>query len=196
VLCGVPSGGQLAYVTVGGHSIRGAVAHGNFLKRSKTDQYKEGAWTLVARVGGPFCPVGLVERLVSLAQYSGSGPLTRSVVVTRNRQYAKAAAPAYSTLCTGSKRRLFSSAWTQTFMALIRAGAGAPQAQRPPMSQTVFSNSMGIGAPSAPRIFTSSIAYVLVCRSTKTLAYNLTCLCLNSRTLSARRVSLPDSFCW
>jgi hypothetical protein len=69
-----------------------------FLERSKTDQYREGAWTFVARVGGPFCPVGLVERLVALARYSGPGPLIRSVVVTRNREYAKASAPAYTTL--------------------------------------------------------------------------------------------------
>jgi hypothetical protein len=69
-----------------------------FLERSKTDQYREGAWTFVARVGGPFCPVGLVERLVALARYSGPGPLIRSVVVTRDRVYAKATAPAYTTL--------------------------------------------------------------------------------------------------
>jgi hypothetical protein len=71
---------------------------GLFLERSKTDQYREGTWTLVARVGGPFCPVALVERLISLGQYSGPGPLIRSVDVTRDRQYAKDKAPAYSTL--------------------------------------------------------------------------------------------------
>jgi hypothetical protein len=69
-----------------------------FLERSKTDQYREGAWTFVARVSGPFCPVGLVERLAALAGYSDSGPLIRSVVVTRDREYTKASAPAYITL--------------------------------------------------------------------------------------------------
>jgi hypothetical protein len=69
-----------------------------FLEHSKTNQYREGVWTLVARVGGPFCPVSLVERLIALGQYSGSGPLIRSVVVTKDRQYAKAKAPVYSTL--------------------------------------------------------------------------------------------------
>jgi hypothetical protein len=69
-----------------------------FLERSKTDQYREGAWTLVARIGGPFCPVALVERLITLGQYAGPGPLIRSVVVTRDRQYVKDKAPPYSTL--------------------------------------------------------------------------------------------------
>lgn len=68
------------------------------MERSKTDQYREDAWTFVARVGGPFCPVGFVERLAALAGYSGSGPLIRSVVVTRDREYTKASAPAYTTL--------------------------------------------------------------------------------------------------
>lgn len=69
-----------------------------FLERSKTDQYREGAWTLVTRIGGPFCPVALVERLITLGQYAGPSPLIRSVVVTRDRQYVKDKAPAYSTL--------------------------------------------------------------------------------------------------
>jgi hypothetical protein len=42
--------------------------------------------------------VALVERLFALGLYSGSGPLIRSVGVTKDRQYAKKKAPAYSTL--------------------------------------------------------------------------------------------------
>jgi hypothetical protein len=75
-----------------------------FLEHSKTDQYREGVWTLVAWVGGPFCPVSLVERLIALGQYSGLGPLMRSVVVTNDRQYAKSKAPVYSTLLQWFKK--------------------------------------------------------------------------------------------
>jgi hypothetical protein len=48
-----------------------------FLEKSKTDQHQTGAWILIARVGGLFCPVALVECLLQLGQYEclGDGPL-------------------------------------------------------------------------------------------------------------------------
>jgi hypothetical protein len=78
-----------------------------FFEHNKIDQYREGAWTLVARIKGPFCPVALVERLIALGQHSGSGPLIRFVVVTKDRQYAKKKAPAYSTLLQWFKDAIF-----------------------------------------------------------------------------------------
>jgi hypothetical protein len=58
-----------------------------FLPRSKTDQYMEGTWVTVARSNGPYCPVGLLERLLRAGQYVRKpadesvdvGPLLRAV---------------------------------------------------------------------------------------------------------------------
>lgn len=71
-----------------------------FLEKSKTDQYREGRWVLVSRVGGPFCPVLLTERLLSDGQFDGSGPggLIRCVTISSSRQYIRAQQPSYSTV--------------------------------------------------------------------------------------------------
>ncbi|EFJ39531.1 hypothetical protein VOLCADRAFT_100854 [Volvox carteri f. nagariensis] len=37
-----------------------------FIPRSKTDQLMRGHWVVIARSGGPCCPVGLTERLLEL----------------------------------------------------------------------------------------------------------------------------------
>jgi hypothetical protein len=58
-----------------------------FLRKSKTDQHMEGAWVHIARVGGPCCPVYLVERLLQQGAYvrippdlgTDVGPLLRPV---------------------------------------------------------------------------------------------------------------------
>jgi hypothetical protein len=72
-----------------------------FVEKSKTDQYRVGTWSLVARVGGDFCPVALIERLISVGQYARlerSGRLLRSVVISPSGQYIKATQPVYTTV--------------------------------------------------------------------------------------------------
>jgi hypothetical protein len=45
--------------------IRFLPSHMEFLlEKGKTDQYRAGRWVLIARVGGLYCPVGLVEFLL------------------------------------------------------------------------------------------------------------------------------------
>ncbi|EFJ39760.1 hypothetical protein VOLCADRAFT_100577 [Volvox carteri f. nagariensis] len=40
-----------------------------FIPRSKTDQQRQGHWVPIAHVGGAACPVGLMERLLTLGRY-------------------------------------------------------------------------------------------------------------------------------
>lgn len=49
---------------------------------SKTDQYRKGATVYVAHLDGTYCPVSLVQRLLSIGQYRshGNGPLIRSTL--------------------------------------------------------------------------------------------------------------------
>jgi integrase len=67
-----------------------------FLEKSKTDQYREGRWVLIARVGGRFCPVALVERLLRAGRYQllGPGPLIRNV----SREQVLPRQPSYTTV--------------------------------------------------------------------------------------------------
>jgi hypothetical protein len=68
------------------HEIRFLPTHMElFLKHTKTDQYRERRWVLISRVGGPFCPVGLVEYLLEKGRYASFGPgplIRRSVAVS------------------------------------------------------------------------------------------------------------------
>jgi hypothetical protein len=70
------------------------------LKKTKTDQYREGRWVLISRVGGPFCPVALVELLLKVGRYSelGPGKLIRNTTVSPSRQYIRAEEPSYNTV--------------------------------------------------------------------------------------------------
>ncbi|GAQ88451.1 reverse transcriptase [Klebsormidium nitens] len=45
-----------------------------FIPDSKTDQYRTGDTVFVARLGGPYCPVALIQRLLSVGRYHSSGP--------------------------------------------------------------------------------------------------------------------------
>lgn len=67
---------------------------------SKTDQYRKGDSVFVASLGGPYCPVDLVKRLLDAGQYRlhGPGPLIRSTVICPPAQRLKATAPIYSTV--------------------------------------------------------------------------------------------------
>jgi hypothetical protein len=69
-----------------------------FIEKSKTDQYRGGRWVLIGRVGGPFCPVALVEELLIEGVYLGAGPLIRSTCVSPRGQYLKAQQPCYTTV--------------------------------------------------------------------------------------------------
>jgi hypothetical protein len=70
---------------------------GLFIEHQKTDQYRAGTWKIVARVGGPCCPVALVERLLDEGRYVflGPGALIRSSVIFGSRQYIKRDQPCY-----------------------------------------------------------------------------------------------------
>jgi hypothetical protein len=67
---------------------------------SKTDQYHRGDTVFVARLGGPFCPVSPVRRLLEVGQYRlhGNGPLIRSTILCPPEQRIKSSAPCYSTV--------------------------------------------------------------------------------------------------
>ncbi|EFJ39619.1 hypothetical protein VOLCADRAFT_100749 [Volvox carteri f. nagariensis] len=66
-----------------------------FIPRSKTDQLMRGHWVVIARSGGPCCPVGLTERLLELGGYRRQpvsvdedvGPLLRPVQWTQRGGY-------------------------------------------------------------------------------------------------------------
>jgi hypothetical protein len=67
---------------------------------SKTDQYRRGETVYVAHLGGPFCPVALVRRLLEVGQYRlyGNGPLIRSTLISPPVQRIRSSAPCYSTV--------------------------------------------------------------------------------------------------
>lgn len=71
-----------------------------FLEKGKTDQYREGRWVLVARVGGPFCPVSFTEYVMFLGQYDRQGPggLIRCVTIASSQQYIRREQPSYTTV--------------------------------------------------------------------------------------------------
>jgi hypothetical protein len=71
-----------------------------FIEHQKTDQYRAGTWKIVARVGGPCCPVALVERLLDEGRYVflDPGALIRSSVISSSRQYIKRDQPCYDTV--------------------------------------------------------------------------------------------------
>lgn len=81
------------------HEIRFEPTHMElFLEKSKTDQFREGRWVLVSRVGGPRCVVQLVEFLLSFGRYAVSGPggLIRNVAALSFEQQILPSAPSYS----------------------------------------------------------------------------------------------------
>ncbi|GAQ93289.1 hypothetical protein KFL_014200010 [Klebsormidium nitens] len=84
------------------HEIRFLPSHMElFLEKSKNDQYREGRWVLVSRVGGPYCPVALVEKLLAVENYSLFGPdgLIRNVTISPPRQpHLRCDQPCYSTV--------------------------------------------------------------------------------------------------
>jgi hypothetical protein len=43
-----------------------------FIESSKTDQYRDGAWIVIARTATKICPVNMTERYISLGEISGS----------------------------------------------------------------------------------------------------------------------------
>jgi hypothetical protein len=71
-----------------------------FLERTKTDQYREGRWVLIARIPGRYCPVALVERLLRDGRYAACGPrpLICNTSVSLSQQSMRPPQPAYSTV--------------------------------------------------------------------------------------------------
>ena len=46
-----------------------------FIESSKTDQYRDGAWVVVASSGKVTCPVALLRRYLDTAKLSDDSPL-------------------------------------------------------------------------------------------------------------------------
>jgi len=44
-----------------------------FIESSKADQYRDGAWVVMARTPSKLCPVAMMERYQNLAQITGHG---------------------------------------------------------------------------------------------------------------------------
>ena len=58
-----------------------------FIESSKTDQYRDGAWVVIARTASKLCPVAMMERYLNLGQIAGQDlpdlPLFRGITNTR-----------------------------------------------------------------------------------------------------------------
>ena len=54
---------------------------------SKTNQYRDEAWVVIAHTSAKTCPVAMAERYVKFAKISGSPDLNlfRGIVRTKNR---------------------------------------------------------------------------------------------------------------
>ncbi|GAQ78089.1 hypothetical protein KFL_000070570 [Klebsormidium nitens] len=76
-----------------------------FIPDSKTDQYLRGDTTFIARLGGRYCPVALLERLLKVGQYPARGPgsLIRSTIVCPPTQRLKSNTPCYDTVLSWFK---------------------------------------------------------------------------------------------
>ena len=57
-----------------------------FIESSKTDQYRDGGWVLVASSGKVTCPVALMSRYLDRAKLSDDSPLFVSLSYTRLRE--------------------------------------------------------------------------------------------------------------
>lgn len=57
-----------------------------FIESSKTDQYRDGAWVMIAQTATKTCPVKMTKRYITLADISGSPELFffRGIVRTKN----------------------------------------------------------------------------------------------------------------
>ena len=60
--------------------------HAELFESSKTDQYRYGAWVVIARTGKPTCPVSMLERYMSVGGIVGSHErfLFRGIVNTKS----------------------------------------------------------------------------------------------------------------
>jgi hypothetical protein len=93
-------------MTVQWHEIRFFPSHMElFLEKSKTDQYRDGRWVLIARVSGRFCPVTLVEHLLRVGRYAAHGPggLIRNTTISPSKQTLRQKQPSYTTVLQWSK---------------------------------------------------------------------------------------------
>ena len=59
-----------------------------FIKLSKTDQLRDGAWVVIARIGTPLCPVAMLERYMRMANIADTRDkcLLRAIVNTKDGQ--------------------------------------------------------------------------------------------------------------
>jgi hypothetical protein len=57
-----------------------------YIESSKTDQFREGVWVVIARTCTALCPVGLMERYVRVAGVGDSQEMCmfRGLVTTKN----------------------------------------------------------------------------------------------------------------
>ena len=60
-----------------------------FIESSKTDQYRDGAWVVIARTTTKICPVKMVERYITLGEISGSPDLHLFRGITRTKNGVK-----------------------------------------------------------------------------------------------------------
>jgi hypothetical protein len=125
---------------------------------SKTDQNQLGETVFLARLGGPFCSVSLVCRLLEAGQYRlhGNGPLIRSTVICPPAQHIKSSAPCYLTV----------NAWFKEAASILGLDpkfngthSGKRPAARPAPPHMMFltgcSRDTVGGAPNVPRTCTS-----------------------------------------
>jgi hypothetical protein len=109
-----------------------------FIESSKTDQYRDGAWIIIARSRQNTCPVGMLERYVELANIGNSPelPLIRGIVHTKSgEQLRKKGGISYTRVREivlgkltelGLDRKLFGLHSLRAGGASAAAGAGVP----------------------------------------------------------------------
>ena len=59
-----------------------------FIESSKTDQFRDSVWVVIARTGTPLCQVAMLERYMHMANISDTHDkcLFRPIVNTKNGQ--------------------------------------------------------------------------------------------------------------
>jgi hypothetical protein len=137
-----------------------------FLKKSKTDQYREGRWVLIFRVGGQYCLVALVELLLKVGRYAklGPGSLIRNTTVTPKKQNICSEVPSNNTVL-GWYKDAARALGLDPDAYRTRRGAGAQRARSTWTCPTGCSRNTAPGKASGPRTDTSSALYRHVSRS-------------------------------
>jgi hypothetical protein len=165
-----------------------------FIEHQKNDQYREGMWKIVPRVGGACCPVALVERLLDEGRYDflGPGALIRFSVILGARQYISGSSLITAQFSDGLRRPLQFWGSIRISMARIRVGGAVLLGRLRLRSPIACSRNMAAGVLSAPRTATWSAVSRRACLSHRTWDFSPAPQFLNSKLLNVKPGSPPS----